>query len=542
MRRTLHSVALCVLATGCATGSLEKGGLVKLSLEQGKLDDAYRPRRFALLIGIEQTDDEGYRPLRYAAKDATDLASVLMNPRQGRFDDVAVVTGRDATTRAGVLSAISTLASKANRADDVVVVYVSAHGTLARDERGVLKRYLVTSDARIEKASATALSMEALEAGFKDLPSRRRLLVLATCHSGGGKSLLPREVEAELATVKAGFYAPPLEEASRASVVLSASDWGETAREDEQLENDIYTHFLIEGLSSGDRNLDGAVTATEAHDWARRRTYTFTKGRQRPSAEILEVGADPIVLAGAFSRAGHPELFSYSQRLDGFELKVDGESKTELPGGAAVLPGKRRVELTKGGAPLFDEVVVVDEGERIELDALLKRSEPRRAVSLTGGAFGFADAASRALLLPAVPTLGAQFRYERIFDAPLSVQLGFQGSFGNHTLLPNAPFRYQLITASVGIDYLWQRGRLQLYGGPEVAGLWLSRSFNLESYVGAQNVITAMPGLSVGAAVLFLEHFEVSARARVMLAVMAIDGQSQALGFFSAFAGVGYRF
>ncbi len=542
MKRLALTVALWSLAVGCVRGPLEKGGLVKVNLEQKKLDEAYEPRRFALLIGIEQTDDETYRPLRYAAKDATDLAAALMNPKVGRFDDVAVVTGREATTKAGVLGAISTLAAKANRADDVVVVYVSAHGTLARDERGVLKRYLVTSDARVEKASATALSMEALEAGFKELPSRRRLLVLATCHSGSGKSLLPREVEAELATLKASFYAPPLEEASRASVVLSASDWGETAREDEQLENDIYTHFLIEALSSGDRNLDGAVTATEAHDWARRRTYAFTNGRQRPSAEILEVGADPIILSGLIRRAGNPELFSYSQRLDGFELKVDGESKAELPGGTAVQPGRRRVELTKGGAALFEDTVVVEEGERIDLDTLIRRAEPRRAVTLVGGAFGFADSASRATLLPAVPTLGAGFRYERVFDAPLAVHVGFAGSFGNHTLLPNAPFRYQLITASAGIDYLWQRGWLQLFGGPEVAGLWLNRSFDLESYVGAQNVITAMPGLSVGAAVLFLDHFEVSARARMMLAVMSIDGDSKALGFFSVYAGLGYRF
>lgn len=540
--RYFRTVALWLLAAGCATPSLEKGGLVKLKLEQSSLDEAYRPRRFALLIGIERTADETFRPLRYSVKDASDLAAALKDPAVGRFDDVQVVTSAVATTRAGLLEAVAQLARKANRADDIVVVYVSAHGTLARDERGVLRRYLVTSDANVEKASQTALSMDQLEGGFKELASRRRLLVLATCHSGSGKSLLPREVEAELKTLKAGFYAPPLEEASRASVVLSASDWGETAREDEQLENDIYTHFLIEGLASGDRNGDGAVTATEAHDWARRRTYAFTKGRQRPSAEILEVGADPIVLSGAVRRFGNPELFSYSQRLDGFTLTVDGETKTELPGGAAVAPGKRRVELTKGGAPLFDEQIVVGEGDRIELDALLRRTEPRRSVTLTGGAFGFADAASRAALLPAVATAGLAFRYERLFDAPLAVQLGLAGSFGSHTLIENAPFRYQLITGSVGLDYLWQRGWVQVFAGPEVAALWLNRSFALESYVGAQNVVTVMPGLSMGLAFLFLEHFELSARARVMLGVMSVDGQSRALGFFSAFAGAGYRF
>jgi hypothetical protein len=538
----MKRAAPLLLLLGCASPALEKGGLVKLKVEQNVLDEAYRPRRFALLIGIERTADDGFRRLRYATKDANDFAGALKDPTEGHFDDVSVLTGLEATTRAGVLDAVAKLAKKANRADDVVVVYVSAHGTLARDERGVLKRYLVTSDAQLEHASQTALSMDALEAGFRDLPSHRRLLVLATCHSGSGKSLLPREVEAELATLKAGFYAPPLEESSRASMVLSASDWGETAREDESLENDIYTHFLIEALQSGDRNLDGAVTATEAHDWARRRTYAFTGGRQRPSAEILEVGADPIVLSGAVKRNGNPELFSYSPRLDGFSLKVDGETKTELPGGAAVQPGKRRVELTKGGSePLFDGQVDVVAGERIDLESLMRRTEPKRAVTLTGGAFGFADAASRGTLLPAVPVLGASFRWERLFDAPLSVQAGLSGSFGTSTLIANAPFRYQLVTLNLGLDYLWQRRWLQLFGGPEVAGLWLARSFALESYVGAQNVITVMPGLSLGAAVLIGEHFEVSARARLMLAVMSIDGDSKAMGFFSAYGGVGYR-
>lgn len=539
MRRPLLTVVL--LSAACAATQTEKGGLTAVKVDANALDAAYRPRRFALLIGITQTRDEGFRPLRYAAKDAHDLAQALSDPKQGAFDSVAVLERAEQTSREGVLAGLEALGRRATRADDVVVVYVSAHGTLARDERGVLKRYLVTSDAVLERASETALSMDSLERAFQGLASRRRLLVLATCHSGSGKSLLPREVEAELQTLKAGFYAPPLEETSRASVVLSASDWGETAREDESLQNDIYTHYLVEALASGDRNLDGAVTATEAHDYARRRTYAFTQGRQRPSAEILEVGADPIVLSGAVRRLGNPELFSYSPRLDGFSLKVDGDAKVELPGGAAVAPGKRHIELTKGGPALFDGDVTVVEGERLSLDTLLERREARTAVSLTGGAFGFADSQSARELLPAVPMAGVAVRHERPFDAPLAAHAALSGSFGTRTLLANAPFSYQLLQLTVGLDYLWGRGWLRLFGGPQVAGLWLRRSFALETYAGAQNVVTVMPGLGVGAAAVFLEHFEVSLRAQLMLAFMAVDGESRALGFAGAFAGVGYR-
>ncbi|MEI8351089.1 MAG: TonB-dependent receptor, partial [bacterium] len=51
--------------------------------------------------------------------------------------------------------------------------------------------------------------------------------------------------------------------------VLSASAFGETAREDDRLQGDVYTHFLIEGIKSGDLDGDGAVTLTEADDYAR---------------------------------------------------------------------------------------------------------------------------------------------------------------------------------------------------------------------------------------------------------------------------------
>jgi hypothetical protein len=538
--RLLLTLALAACATPSQT---EKGGLIKVSAGGKAVDDAFKPRRFALVLGIDHTDDTGFRPLRFASKDAQDVAAALSDPTLGAFDAVTVMTASEQTTKVAVLDALKGLERLATRPDDIVVVYISAHGTLARDERGVLRRYLVTRDTRLDQVPTTGLSMETLKDAFDALPSHRRVLVLATCHSGSGKSLLPKDVEAELATLKAPFYAPPLEVTSRTSMVLSASDWGEPAREDESLRNDIYTHFLVEALDGvGDRNLDGAVTATEAHDYARRRTYAFTQGRQHPSAEILEVGADPIVLSGAVTHLGNPELFSYSARLDGFTLKVDGDDKGELPGGAAVAPGKRSVELLKGGVVLLSDQVTVEAGERVDLDSLLQKSEPHRAVSLTGGVFGFADAVSRSQLLPAVPTAGASVRFERVFGSPIATHIELSGSMGTHTLLQNAPFSYQLWTLSLGADYLWRYRALELFAGPQVAGVVLTRSFALQTYDGMQSVVTFSPGVSGGAAVLLPWNFELSLRAQVMVAFMMVDGSSKALGFVGGIGALGYRF
>ncbi|SEM89515.1 Caspase domain-containing protein [Stigmatella aurantiaca] len=541
---------LLAILTACASPSAtsrEKGGLVPLQLDATDLSRAYTPRRFALLVGVSSFDDPQWRGLRYSGKDATDLAAVLGDPARGRFDQVRVLTRPEETTREAILAALRKLKREATRPDDVVLVYLSAHGTLARDGRGELSRYLVTRDASYRAIPQTALSMDALKAEFEQLPSRRRLLVLATCHSGSGKSLLPQELEVELAGIKSGFYARPLEESSRASMVFAASDWGETAREDESLRNDIYTHFLIEGLGgAADRNADGAVTATEAHDYSRRRTFAFTEGRQRPSAEILEVGADPIILSGHLRRTGQPELFSYHPRLDGFTLKVDGEPRLELPGGAAVGPGRRTVELTKGGAVLVRRELDVAPGERLPLERLLSDALPRRSLSLVGGVFSFVDGARRRTVLPPAPQAGVVLRLE---DAPLQ-NLGLLADLslgrGRRALQvaqgSEVPFGYTTLTVGAAVPYLWRWERLTLFAGPRVAALYLHRSFDVEAFSGAQRYFTVSPGVVGGVVWRLGERLELTSQAQLMLTYVVVDGQGQAVGFTGGHAGVGYRF
>jgi hypothetical protein len=540
-------LAVLALAACRTTADGEKGAIVPVKLDERQLQRAYAPRRIALLVGISDFADDQWRPLKYARKDAADLARALQDPQRGKFDEVRVLAGPEQTTRAAVLDAVTSLRRAASRPDDVVIVYISAHGTLARDGSGELKRYLVTHDAEYRRVADTALPIDALKAAFDQLPSRRRLLVLATCHSGSGKSLLPEDIERELAGVKSGFYARPLEESSRASMVFSACDWGETAREDDGLHNDIYTHFFVEALDGeGDRNVDGAVTATEAHDYARRKTFAFTQGRQRPSAEILEVGADPIVLAGAVERMGRPELFSYGSKLDGFTLKVDGEERADLPGGAAVQPGKRHVELTKGAEPLLSEDVVLSTGDRLDLESLLSRTAPRHSLTLLGGGYGFVDQQSRSDVLPASPALGLSMRWDDVPLPRLSLLVDVEGSGGQQSLQPSpgnsVPFGYASFTAGTSAAYTLHWGRFALLAGPRVAALWLHRSFQLSAYQGAQDYFTVSPGIMGGVVFLLTERLELTAQANLMLTYVVVDRSGQALGFGGGWLGAGYRF
>jgi Caspase domain len=538
-----------LLALGCAhPGAGEKGGLVTVKASSDEVRRAFSGRRFALLLGIPSSaSDEHWQPLRFATKDVADLGAVLSDPLRGRFAKVLALTRPEDTTRKAISAALTRLAALATQPEDVVVVYVSAHGTLARDAKGELERYVVTSDADFHKVSQTALPIAQLTKTLDASASRRRVVVLATCHSGSGKSLLPDDVASELASLKGGGLRP-LEEVSRASIVLAASDFLETAREDEGLQNDVYTHWLVEALSGGaDRNGDGAVTATEAHDYARRRTYAFSQGRQRPSAELLEVGADPVVLAGEIRRSGNPELYSYVPRLDGFTLRIDGEDRLEMPGGAAVGVGTHRVELTKGDEVVFADDVVLESGQRIDLDGLSRAKEAKVSLAATAGVFGFLDAVSQQELLPMAPAVGVSVRFERVLFGRISLEVDLSGFGGQGGLnlapqSPQVPFGWSSFLGGVSLAYAWDWRWVSLFAGPRVAGLWVQRSFSLERYSATQSAFSLTPGVYVGGAVHLSPHWEVSLGVQVMLAVVSVDWVTKALGFTGGWAGVGYRF
>jgi len=540
--------ALVALAAACAsTGSGEKGHLVPVDLPAATTAGSPAPRRVALVVGVQRFDDARWRPLRFAEADARDMAEVLRDPVHGAFDEVRVLVG--GPTRLEVLSAIRDLGALSRDARDTVLLYVSSHGTLARDGAGRLGRYLVVRDTRLDDVARTGLSLVDLESAFDALGSRRKVLVLAACHSGDGKSLLPEDVAAELAGLKAGFFPPPLDEVSRARVVLAASDFGETAREDESLGHDVYTHFFLEALRQGlDRNGDGAVTAAEAHDHARRATYAFTGGRQRPSAESSEVGADAIVLAGHIERTGRPELYSYAQRLDGFTVRVDGADMAELPGGVALASGPHRVQLAKGGGPeILDARVTLSPGERVDLVHLLERSD-RWEIAPRVAALGFLDARSRHDVTggPAVgPALSVVLREWPATG--LVLRLDVAAAQGRGTLQQGeqeAPFEYSVLTGGAAVAWRWAPpglGGTAVLVGPRLSAMWLERRFDLALAPPSQTYFTFAPGLLAGVTVPLGRQLTLGAEIQADWAVVRVDGQDRSTGFGAVLVGAGWR-
>jgi hypothetical protein len=491
MRAPFPLPAALILA-GCASSAGLKGGALSAFAPEGITDQP--PLRHALLVGIDHFEDDRFNDLRFAAADARSLAAAL-----SEFDDVRELVRPEETRRAAILEALAELERRIRSPRDTVLIYFSTHGSVAQRPGGDLERELVVGDTRLDLLRETAIPVEELIRRVERLPSRRVAVVLATCHAGRGKSRIPDALAQALAAHKAAV--PRLEDVSEAVVVVSAAAFGEAAREDETLGHDVYTYFLLEALGSGDRDGDGAVTISEAHDYARERTWQFTHGQQRPAAESTILGVDPIVLRGRRQREGLPVIYSYERSSEGVAVRLSGNPKGVLPGGFAVPPGEQRLELLDSGTGglLYSGTIQLKAGDRVELSRLIPPARKLEA-ELEGGMFmPFSRAARNAL--PVAPAVGLHLRGANWPAALLAAELSVSmfGSTGA-TAIVDQPYDLLGVHLQLGLGRTIDLGRgLSLEPQLHLGMLWLSRRFRQFSANESLRAPTLSPAVVVGA-------------------------------------------
>lgn len=322
-------------------------------------------RDFVLSIGVGAYTDDFWPELRFPVADAQNISQALGEgtDRQKQIHLLINTRATLAEVRRTMKSIEQTITSKDN-----LMVYVSGHGSLAPGKSGGLEQVIILNDTNHNSLLNTALSHEDLRQWVNRVPSKRKLVILATCHSGVGKSKLPPQSQELLAGNKGSVV--ELDGVSEGVMVLAASSRGETAREDGTLGGDIYTHFFIEGMRAGDRNQDGAVTAIEAHDFARDRTFVFSKGKQRPTVEFQAIGNADLIIRGQASARGLPVLNAYNQEFAGLEIQTEKGSRVTLPTGLPLHQGHNRVDIfsESGRSPVASFNVKPGTGDQLTLD------------------------------------------------------------------------------------------------------------------------------------------------------------------------------
>jgi len=239
----------------------------------------------ALVVGVSTYNNPKISPLKFAAKDATDFAEFIKS-QQDLYKNVNVkLLVNEKATRAEIEKFLLYDVRNAGK-DDSVILYFSGHGAI--DPRRGGEYFFVTHDADPDYLGATGVLMSCSRF-FKGLEARHVLVYSDTCHAGSFSAMEPKSVSSSMESFIDEFRS------SSGRVIFSSSKPDEYSMELADLDNGVFTHFLLEALrGAADKDRDGVVTAREAYDYVYGRTKDLTQGAQHPQFEGKLVGFFPV--------------------------------------------------------------------------------------------------------------------------------------------------------------------------------------------------------------------------------------------------------
>jgi hypothetical protein len=276
--------------------------------------------KYALIIGNNKYDDQKLAQLKTPAADSQALAKILDDKTIGSFDEVTPLINQ---TETRVRRAISTFLTN-KKPDDLVLLYFSGHGIL--DDRGRL--YLALKDTQVNLLKATSIPSSFVADEMDSCRSKRQILILDCCHSGAFARGTKGEQKAITETTFEG--------SGFGRVVLTASDSTQYALEGDQVikqtELSLFTHFLLEGLKTGeaDVNNDGLIALDEWYDYTYTRVIAETP-RQVPHKWSYNQQGDLIIAKNPYVKKRVVELpYELLQALESSFVGIRESAVNEL--------------------------------------------------------------------------------------------------------------------------------------------------------------------------------------------------------------------
>jgi hypothetical protein len=523
----IAAALLCSLATLAVAGSAHAA-----------------PQRFAVLIAAHD-GGEGLPRLRYAGRDATRLADVLVDVGGFARADILSVVDGDADVVRDLLEALRRRVeeTKARGNEAIVVVYYSGHA----------------QDGRLRLGDDT-FAMSELRALLEDSGADVRLAFVDACGAGA----ITREKGATLAAP----FVVKVDDALQTTgqVIIASSSRDEVSQESDEIQGSFFTHYLTTGLrGDADRDRDGQVTLDEAYAYAYGRTVAATAetraGAQHPTYDFDLKGRGDVVLT---SPGGADVVVQFPGELEGryfvvdldrqlFVAEVDkqkgGTSQIALPRGQYAIKKRldshllmTRVQARAKGTIVVDErsmetVSFADDyakGSPI-VDVSARIDQPVGFSFAVGGATSAVvatDGVDDGGLFPAVTSFAGRARFHHLLRSQLTldVDVAFGGTRSTRVVdggaLGTAAFDVDVSQLQAGGAILWEQPLGDVIGlegvtilfGPRLSGLLFTHTFIGDvrpAGLTEQSFLTFTPGLEAAVAWSFSSwgHLEVGGRA-----------------------------
>jgi WD40 repeat protein len=255
---------------------------------KGRSNDEFviKPKLYMLAVGVSRYKDKSLK-LRYAAKDAVDMAGIMKKQKGGLYRDVEIklLTDRDAD-KDNILDGLEWL-QRETTSKDVAALFLSGHGL--NDTNGVY--YFLPSNFNDKRIKRTGLMFGDIKNTISSIAGK--IVVFAdTCHSGnimGGRKGM----------VDINAFVNELASAENGAIVFTSSTGKQISLERPEWSNGAFTKALVEGISGkaaygSDKE---RITINMLDLYISERVKELTDGLQSPSTTKPKTVPDfPIAL------------------------------------------------------------------------------------------------------------------------------------------------------------------------------------------------------------------------------------------------------
>ncbi|MEZ5044625.1 MAG: caspase family protein [Saprospiraceae bacterium] len=214
------------------------------------------PSLYVLSIGVAHDD------LKYTVQDAEDIAKEFLtlgnkNGRGFKNVDVRQMTKEAETTTINIRKAFADLKRKNIKDNDLVVIFISSHGKVSKEDKYIL----IPSDFEPQYEEETSVNFK--EDILDPLRSvdGKILVFIDACHSGnaisGGKNF-SEEAESK-------FMNDLINKTSGLEIIASCSD-NEFSYEDDHWQNGAFTEAILEAFNDQKVNINGKMVNADIYN------------------------------------------------------------------------------------------------------------------------------------------------------------------------------------------------------------------------------------------------------------------------------------
>lgn len=295
----------------------EKGAESYRALTFAEYKDNVNGDLYFIGFGVSRYKD-GKLNLKYADKDATDLAAAYSKMKGKPYNNVFIKTylNEDVTSE-NVENAKELLRNA--KVDDTVVLFIAGHGVHDTDKEATY--YYLTHNSDINNLSNTAVNFDYIEDLMQGISPRNKLFLMDTCESGevdediqnklitladsrGIRARAIRGIEVKPKTKGTPVSAEPLKkkreyllerdryiynDLSRRSgaIVFSSSKGSEFSYESDNIQNGFFTKEILAALTQkeADKNNDEIVSMDELREYVGKMVSEKTGGLQHPTVD-----------------------------------------------------------------------------------------------------------------------------------------------------------------------------------------------------------------------------------------------------------------